>query len=181
MARTLTALCFAVSHPRHTNPVILTAMPFDGFRMLRSRFLCNLHLFGSALRLVRPLDGSVNVFVLALRNSPYIPNRSGPLLIPNLLQPFRAKLLFPPCRRKVRASSYNTTVRAKLRSSFREKAPRSLSLPLGLSRRSYGSLLCRTAKSPGRPSGTTCQGGFNSSVQLLPVKWLLLASAGAGT
>lgn len=43
-----------------------------------------------------------------------------------------------------------------------------------------GLLLC-AAKSPARPSGTTCHCGFNSSVQPFPVSVELEPSVGAGT
>ena len=145
-------------------------------------FLRNLNpFFRSALRLTWPFDGSVNAHVLALRNSPYLPDLRGPLLIPIPFSPFRPKLLFPPCGTKVRASLYNTTVRDKLRSAFCEWRRESLPRAAPLGRRCYGSLFGRTVKSAARPPGTSCHCGFNSSVQPFPVNGVLLRSAGAGT
>ncbi len=140
----------------------------------------SIHTLGSALRLLRSLTEASMCLRWRCRILRKSLTAAVLCLFPTYVRPFRAKLLFPPCRTKVRVSKYNTMVRAKLRASCCGKCRCSLSLPLRLSRSSYGSLR-RTAKSPGRPSGTTCQRGFNSSAQLFPVNGLLLASDGAGT
>ena len=124
-------------------------------------------------------DRSVNALALASRNSPSIPDRSGPLLIPiGLSAHFNQNYYSRHAAKKFAHRVQSTTVRAKVALEFLRNSEANRFLE---GRRSYGWLFCRTAKSAARPAGTTCHCGFNSSVQPLPVNGVLLTSAGAGT
>ena len=142
-------------------------------------FLSNPHpFFRSALRLTWPLTEASTLShwrrgILRLSLTAAVR-----CLFPSDFQHISTKLLFPPCRAKVRAScmKHNSPRQSCARISVNSEANRFLE-----GRGSYGWLLCRTAKSAARPAGTTCHCGFNSSVQPLPVNGVLLTSAGAGT